>query len=348
MSQDELYMKRCFDIAQNGQGQVSPNPMVGCVIVHQNKIIGEGWHQKYGEAHAEVNAIKSISNLDVLPESTVYINLEPCSHFGKTPPCVDLLIKHKFKKVVISNTDPNPKVAGKGLAKLQEQGIETETGILEAEGAMLNRRFFTFFEKNRPYILLKWAETADGFIARENFDSKWISNEISRMWVHQWRSEEDAVLVGKNTAQYDNPQLNVRDWEGRNPIRLVIDPHRRLDSNLNLFDQSIPTLCYNFVENRQLHNLEFVKINPHHFLPSLLQDLYKREIQSILVEGGAQLLQSFIEANLWDEVRILKSQTTFGSGLSAPKFSGVLSQTRRVIDDQYFEYDNPNAIGLMI
>jgi len=211
MTPDELFMQRALELAQLGIGYVSPNPRVGCVIVHENKIIGEGWHQKFGEVHAEVNAINSVNDQSLLKESIVYVNLEPCSHFGKTPPCVDLLIEHHVKKVVIGNLDINPLVQGQGIKKLKDAGIETITGVLEKEGHELNKRFFTFIEKQRPYIILKWAQTSDEFIAQKNFESKWISNEFSRQLVHRWRSEEDAVLVGTRTASHDNPSQTVRD-----------------------------------------------------------------------------------------------------------------------------------------
>lgn len=346
LNQDERYMQRCLEIACRGQGKVSPNPMVGCVITHQGKIIGEGWHQQYGQAHAEVNAIQSVENKALLPESTVYVNLEPCAHFGNTPPCADLLAKHQVKKVVISNTDPNPKVAGKGLEKLKAQGIEIQTQVLEAAGLQLNRRFFTFFTQKRPYIILKWAETADGYIARQNFDSKWISNPISRMKVHQWRSQEDAILVGKNTALYDDPQLNVRDWVGRNPTRVVIDPQQSLSKDLKLFDQQIPTICYNFMQNQSAPRLEMVKISPSNLYQDIVQDLYQRKIQSIIIEGGANTLQAFIHQNLWDEARIFKSKNTFGAGLSAPQIQGRLLAKEQLMEDDYFEYHNHQMLEL--
>ncbi len=237
MTSDELFIQRTFELAQSGIGQVSPNPRVGAVVVHDEKIIGEGWHKKYGEAHAEVNAIHSVKDQSLLQESTIYVNLEPCSHFGKTPPCADLLIRHQVKKVVVCNNDPNPLVSGQGIAKLLNAGIEVVTGVLETEGRKLNKRFFTFVEKQRPYIILKWAQTVDGFVARENYESKWISNDFSRQLVHQWRSEEDAVLVGTKTAAHDNPKLDVRDWSGRNPVRVVIDRFLRLSATLHLFNK---------------------------------------------------------------------------------------------------------------
>jgi len=266
MTHDEFFMQRALELAQLGVGRVSPNPRVGCVIVHNNKIIGEGWHQKFGEAHAEVNAINSAKDQSLLKESTVYVNLEPCSHFGKTPPCVDLLIKHRVKKVVIGNLDSNPKVHGKGIKKLKDAGIETLTGVLEKEGHELNKRFFTFIEEQRPYIILKWAQTTDEFIAQKNFESKWISNEFSRQLVHRWRSEEDAVLVGTHTASHDNPSLTVRDWTGRNPTRIVIDRFLRLNDRLQLFDKKEKTICYNVLKHEEYKNLLLVRIDENNFL----------------------------------------------------------------------------------
>jgi diaminohydroxyphosphoribosylaminopyrimidine deaminase / 5-amino-6-(5-phosphoribosylamino)uracil reductase len=247
MDMEILFMQRALDLAALGRGTVSPNPMVGCVIVHQNKIIGEGYHQQYGGAHAEPNAINSVRDKDLLSQSTLYVTLEPCAHWGKTPPCANLLIEMKVRKVVIATKDANPEVGGKGIYLLKEAGIEVITGVLEDQARELNKRFFTSMEKQRPYVILKWAQTRDGFIARENFDSKWISNSYSRQLVHKWRSEEDAIMVGTQTARYDNPMLNVRDWTGRNPLRIVLDRHMSLKSELHLFDGSQPTLRYNQV-----------------------------------------------------------------------------------------------------
>lgn len=321
---DELFMSRALQLAALGHGTVSPNPMVGCVIVNEGKIIGEGWHQKYGQSHAEVNAINNVSDKSLLKTSTLYVNLEPCSHFGKTPPCADMLVREGVKKVVISNLDSNPLVAGQGIKKLRTAGIEVKTGILNNEGRELNKRFFTFIEKQRPYIILKWAETADGFIARENYDSKWISNELSRQLVHKWRTEEDAVLIGSITAKHDNPQLNVRNWTGRNPIRVVIDRHLKLDRSLNLFDLSQRTLCYNFDKDEENESLSYVKLNAQNFLQNLLADLYLKKIQSVIIEGGAHTLQLFIDAGLWDEARIFVAPKAFKQGIKAPNFMGRL------------------------
>ena len=264
-SKDEFFMRRAMELATLGLGKVSPNPLVGCVVVHDNKIIGEGWHKLYGSAHAEVNAIDSVIDKNLLQESTVYVNLEPCSHYGKTPPCADLLVSHKVKRVVIANVDPNPKVAGTGINKLMEAGIEVGRGVLEEKGNDLNKRFFCAFRKQRPYVILKWAETADGFIARENYDSKWISNEFSRQLVHKWRSEEDAILVGKNTALYDNPKLNVRNWTGRDPIRVVIDHNLSLPEELELMSKSEQqTICYN-TERDEEKGIALVKLDASSF-----------------------------------------------------------------------------------
>ena len=340
-SSDELFMQRALDLALLSRGSVSPNPLVGCVIVHNNVIIGEGRHEKYGEAHAEVNAVASVKDTSLLKNSTVYVNLEPCSHFGKTPPCADLLIQHKVKKVVIANVDPNPLVSGKGIKKLKDAGIDVTTGILQSVGRELNKRFLTSMEKKRPYIILKWAETADGFIARENFDSKWISNEHSRQLVHKWRSEEDAILVGTGTAQHDNPSLTVRDWAGRNPVRVVIDRHGRLSQTLNLFDGQQKTICYTTTGNESKPNLDFVKLSESAFQNELVIDLFKRNIQSVIIEGGATTLQQFINNNLWDEARIFTSDQEFIAGIPAPQFHGNLISREFVFNDTLTIY-TPN------
>lgn len=330
---DELFMKRVLELALLGRGHVSPNPLVGCVIVHNGSIVGEGWHKKYGEAHAEVNAIESVQDKSLLKESTLYVNLEPCSHFGKTPPCTDLLIKHQLKKVVIANLDTNPTVAGEGVKKLRTTGVEVITGILEKEGKELNKRFFTFIEKKRPFILLKWAETSDGFIAHENYNSKWISNEYSRQLVHKWRAEEDAVLVGTKTAFHDNPELTVRDWTGRNPVRIVLDRFLRLSDKLHVFDRSQKTICYNVLKHEEHPNFSLIRLDEENFINHLLEDLVKRKIQSVLVEGGATTLQLFMDAELWDEARVFISDKGFGKGIAAPRFHGNLIGQESVFND---------------
>jgi diaminohydroxyphosphoribosylaminopyrimidine deaminase/5-amino-6-(5-phosphoribosylamino)uracil reductase len=328
-----LFMRRAIELAEGGKGQVRPNPLVGCVIVHEGKIIGEGYHQQYGGPHAEVNAIASVSNPQLLAEATAYVSLEPCSHWGKTPPCANLLVEKGIKSVVVATLDPNPLVAGKGVQLLQDAGVEVTVGLLEQEARWQNRRFFCQQEKHRPYLILKWAQTADGFVARENFDSKWISGAQSRQLVHQWRAEEQAILVGKNTALHDNPRLNVRDWTGADPIRVVLDSQLELPADLHLFDQQISTLCYNTLKNESLPNLEWVKL-PELSLEALFADLQARNIQSVLIEGGSQVLQQFIAAGLWDEARVFTAPTTFGCGIAAPSFTQVPAESYSVGEDQ--------------
>jgi diaminohydroxyphosphoribosylaminopyrimidine deaminase/5-amino-6-(5-phosphoribosylamino)uracil reductase len=319
---DEIFMRRAMELALRGMGCVSPNPMVGCVIVHNDRIIGEGWHREYGGPHAEVHAIDNVANKDLIRESTCYVNLEPCSHTGKTPPCADLLVHHHVKRVVIANMDSNPLVAGNGARKLRTAGIEVHTGILDSEGRELNRRFFTYFERQRPFIVLKWAETADGFIAQENFDSKWISNRLSRQLVHKWRAEEDAILVGAKTAAHDNPQLNVRDWTGRQPIRIVIDRFLKLDDRLHLFDGKQRTILFNLIRHEERPNLSLALLDESDFLNSLLDSLHKQGIQSVMVEGGTFTINQFITAGLWDEARIFRTCRIFGRGIPAPRING--------------------------
>ena len=328
-----LYMRRALELAEWGRGYVSPNPMVGCVIVHEDRIIGEGWHREFGGPHAEVHAVNSVENQALLSESTVYVTLEPCAHWGKTPPCANLLVEKKVKKVIIAAVDSNPLVGGKGIEILKNAGIAVETGVLEEESRWQNRRFFTQIEKQRPYVILKWAQTQDGFVARENFDSKWISNSQSRQLVHKWRAEEDAILVGKNTAAYDNPRLDVRDWVGKNPIRVVLDSHLGLPKNLNLFDQSIPTLIFNTVKSESIENLEWIRlseINPE----VILKELHSRKIQSLIVEGGSQVLRQFIESGLWDEARVFTASAQFERGISSPILNQNPSETLSIGTDR--------------
>jgi diaminohydroxyphosphoribosylaminopyrimidine deaminase/5-amino-6-(5-phosphoribosylamino)uracil reductase len=342
---DSFYMHRALDLAVLGRGSVSPNPLVGCVIVHEGRIIGEGYHQRYGEAHAEVNAINSVPDQwrHLLPEATLYCNLEPCSHFGKTPPCADFIIKYRIKRVVVASLDINPLVAGKGIQKLKNAGVAVTTDVLAPEGQNLNKRFFTFMKRLRPYLILKWAETADGFLARPNHDSRWISGALSRQLVHKWRAEEDAVLVGTNTAQYDNPRLSVRDWTGRNPLRLVIDRHLRLPPKLHLFDGSLPTLCYNSVRDGAQPNLEYVRVREGDFLANMMGNLHYRRVQSIMVEGGGQLLAALLAADLWDELRVFRAGTTFGAGIAAPRVRGKLHYQERIATDDLFIFRREDA-----
>ena len=346
MTQDEKFMLRALELASLGFGSVSPNPMVGCVIVHDDEIIGEGYHEEYGKSHAEPNAVASVKNPDLLTSSTVYVTLEPCAHWGKTPPCANLLVEKKVKKVVIGTVDTNPLVGGKGIQILKDAGIEVVIGVLDERVRAENRRFFTFMEKKRPYVILKWAQTKDGFIARENYDSKWISNPYSRQMVHKWRSEEDGIMVGTLTAKYDNPQLNVRAWEGKNPLRIVIDRKLTLDGDLHLFDQSQATICYNQEMEEKSENLERVKLQAKFDINEILKDLYDRKIQSLIVEGGAKLLNNFIQENLWDEARVFTGRVQFGNGISAPKLVGArVEEEFEIIGDRLSIWRNTSKLN---
>ena len=338
---DERFMQRAFELAKKGFLNVAPNPMVGCVITVDDKIIGEGYHQEYGKAHAEPNAIQSVQDKSLLGKSTIYVTLEPCAHYGNTPPCVDLILSVKPKKVVIANVDPNPLVAGKSVKKIADAGIEMKTGVLKEQGERLNKRFFTYMQKKRPFIILKWAQTQDGFIARKNFDSKWISNEHSRKLVHQWRSEEQAIMVGTNTAIYDNPRLDVRMVDGKNPIRILVDKKLVVPSTHYLFDQSEKTIVYNFLKNEKSNNVEFVKLSESaNLLSQIMADLFDRKISSLFVEGGAFLLQSFINEGLWDEARVFIGKQTFDDGISAPYFNKRSSSQREIEGDVLRKYYN--------
>lgn len=339
-TEDLLYMRRAVELASLGQGQVSPNPMVGCVIVYKGMIIGEGYHEWYGQAHAEPNAIASVKNQDLLAASTLYVTLEPCAHHGKTPPCADLIVRHQLNRVVVGAVDSNPLVRGKGITKLEKAGIKVKTGILEKEIRHQNRRFFTQMEKGRPFILLKWAQTRDGFIARSNYDSKWISKPLSRQLVHRWRAEESSILVGTNTAHYDNPQLTVRDWTGKNPLRLVIDRQLRLSSSLKLFDDSQPTLIYNQEQNKIAGQTQWVRLGPDFGLNNVLEDLQQRNIQSLMVEGGAALLRDFIGKGLWDEARVFTGTSRFGLGIPAPVLPGFPVEQIQLDQDLLQTYTN--------
>ncbi len=342
---DELYMTRALELATLGRGFVSPNPLVGCVIVYDDhmglRIIGEGWHQRYGEAHAEVNAMRSVRADDVhlLPKATIYVTLEPCSHFGKTPPCADLLIEKRVHRVVVCNDDPNPLVAGRGLAKLRAAGITVETGILAEKGRELNRRFFTQMEKQRPYIILKWAETADGFIGGPGGQPVAISGPLAQRLVHRWRTEEPAIMVGTNTARIDNPRLNVRLWHGPNPTRIVIDKAGQLSPSLHVFDGSQPTICYTYQPARIEDTTTFIQLSEEDaLLPQLMVDLHKRGLQSILVEGGATLLTSLLDAGLWDEMRVFRSPMILQQGIKAPPVKGRLLSREQVGNDELGVY----------
>lgn len=331
METDEKYMERCIELARLGAGQVSPNPMVGSLVVHNGKIIGEGFHQKYGEAHAEVNAISAVRHPELLPESTLYVTLEPCAHHGLTPPCSDLIIEKKIPKVVIGTTDPFAEVAGKGIEKLRKAGVDVHVGLLEKECRELNRRFFTYHEKKRPYVFLKWAQTLDGFIDIDRSEEAygeptWITGDMALRLVHRIRSEEDAILVGTHTARKDNPSLSVRHWAGRNPLRVVMDKDLKLPSELNLFDGSAETLVFNQVKDEKTRNAIYIRIDfDRDVVPQMLSELYRRRILSVIVEGGRKLLESFIRSGLWDEAHVFIGNTFFYAGIPAPRMTEKVS-----------------------
>lgn len=323
-------MRRCIELAKNGLGTTYPNPMVGSVIVYDGKIIGEGWHIKAGEPHAEVNAVNSVKDKTLLKKATIYVSLEPCSHFGKTPPCCDLIIENEIPNVVVGTVDPNIKVAGNGIKKLIEAGKKVTVGVLEGECQELNKRFFTFHKKKRPYIILKWAESLDGFIAPLEILRKalndnekkpvWITNEFSRQLVHKWRSEEQAILVGTQTVIDDNPKLDVRDWSGNNPVRIVLDQHLRIPKESQIYNNLVKTIVLTNSSNAiNKENTIFEIIDFKQNIAKQMADiLYKHQIQSVIIEGGRQTLQTFINDNLWDEVRVFTGKSLIENGIKAP------------------------------
>ena len=346
-------MQRCLQLAAMGAGKVAPNPLVGAVLVYDEKIIGEGYHEKFGEAHAEVNCINSVAEADkkFIEASALYVSLEPCAHFGKTPPCADLIIKNKIPKVVIGCRDSFEAVAGKGIERLKTAGIEVSVGILEDECLELNKRFFIFNEKKRPYIILKWAQSSDGKIAplnpskggnaeHETATRLLISNEFTNRLVHKWRTEEAAILVGTNTALQDDPALTARFWQGNDPVRLVIDSDLKLPPHLKLFDGTAKTILFNFSKQAEEDNLVYYKLKKEESIPKqIAAALYSLNILSVIVEGGAKLLQSFIDAGFWDEARVItNSNLIIGEGLDAPvlKDSNLISQQK--IKNDIIEY----------
>ena len=347
MQVHEYYMTRCIELALKGLGEVAPNPMVGAVLVYQDKVIGEGYHEQFGEAHAEVNCFKSVMEKDevFVSNSILYVSLEPCAHFGKTPPCVDLIIYKGVKKVVIGCRDPFEAVNGKGIEKLQNAGVEVIIGILENECINLNERFFTYHQKHRPYIILKWTETVDGKIAGLGNERLMISNAISTTKVHQWRSEEMAILVGTNTVLKDNPSLDNRLWAGKSPIRMLIDQSLKLPNYLKVFTDNKPTIVFNFKKEVQIGTVQYIKILPNKsVLLQIMDYCYVNKINSILVEGGAQLLQSFINENIWDEARIIVNTTlAIGNGLDAPKLKlALFCKEETILNDQISYYKKAN------
>jgi len=346
MNAHEKYMKRCLELAKKGSGKVAPNPMVGCVIVHKDKIIGEGFHEQYGSAHAEVNAIDSVKKKDIpfFRDSTLYVTLEPCSHFGKTPPCADLIIRKKIKYIVIGTIDPNPFVSGRGLQKLVSSGCDVKVGVLDEACRELNKRFFTFFEKKRPYITLKWAQTKDKYMGVADCRLQITGSEAAKL-VHQWRSEEQAIMVGTNTALTDNPELTVRKIKGRNPIRVVIDKDLKIPLTFHLLDGSVQTIVFTEKKKVSKQNLEFVKVDfKKNILKQILNELYERKIHSLIVEGGAKLLNSFLEKGLWDEARVFTAKKKLVEiiggkvdGVEAPKMK-VKRISRKTTGNDVLEF----------
>jgi len=352
-------MQRCLDLAQNGLREAMPNPSVGAVLVCNGRIIGEGHTSPFGGPHGEVNCVNSVAEADrhLIPMSTIYVSLEPCSHYGKTPPCCDLIIAQLIQNVVVGTVDPNIKVAGNGIRKLQEAGKNVTVGVLEAECREFNRRFFTFHEQKRPYIILKWAESADGFLSPKdrlsdtsnhqitespNQRPVWITNPYSRQLVHKWRSEETAILVGTQTVIDDNPSLDVRTWTGQNPVRIVLDRTGRIDSSYSVKNQKIKTIV--LTENSNLTNLDSLTYECIAFndkLPQTIAEvLFRHDLQSVIVEGGAKTLQSFIDANLWDEARVFKGTAVFTDGTKAPVFKAKAAKSEKILDDELITYRN--------
>lgn len=306
----EIFMQRCISLSLNGEGMVAPNPMVGAVLVHEGKIIGEGFHRVYGEAHAEVNCVNSVEPelQELIPHAVMYVSLEPCAHHGKTPPCADLIIARNIPEVVIGCVDSFSKVAGKGIEKLRAAGVKVTAGVLEAECRRVNRRFFTFHEQQRPYVILKWAQSPDGFMAPENGRPVRISGPYADRLVHQWRSREAGIMVGTRTALNDNPRLNTRLWPGKSPVRIVLDLESKIPRDFHVHDGSVRTI---FLTAKEIDRSKAL-------VPQVLALLHAESVQSIIVEGGANLLQQFIESGLWDEMRVITGQQPLGRGLRAP------------------------------
>jgi diaminohydroxyphosphoribosylaminopyrimidine deaminase / 5-amino-6-(5-phosphoribosylamino)uracil reductase len=345
MAREELYMRRCIDLARLGAGGAPPNPLVGAVLVYNDRIIGEGWHKEFGKAHAEVNALESVKQEDrsYIPESTLYVSLEPCSIFGKTPPCADLIIRNRIPRVVISCIDPTPGVNGLGISRLKAAGIEVKVGLLAGEGALLSLPRRVFVEQNRPYIILKYAQTKDARFCPSDRNRFWITNPLVKRLVHKWRSESDAILVGTQTAVSDNPQLSNRHYFGKSPLRIVIDQKRRLSPTLHLFDRTQPTLVVTSenVPDAGGDNLSFTSIGQGpEFLGELMRRLYLRNIGVLMVEGGVTLLDSFLKAGLWDEARVFIGNKFLSDGIPAPAISANPQRRHRICDDELIVFQN--------
>lgn len=337
-------MHRCLQLAKQGGGSVAPNPMVGAVLVYNDRIIGEGYHKQYGQAHAEVNCINSVANEDkgLISKSTLYVSLEPCAHHGKTPPCADLIVANKIPHVIIACKDEFAAVNGKGIAMLEAKGVNVVVGVLEKDAMALNKRFFTYHKKKRPYIILKWAQSNDNKIAAFTDERMLISNPLSDQLVHKWRSEEAAILVGTNTAKKDNPYLTTRLWPGKNPVRIVIDNDLQLPVSLHLFDKSTKTIVFNTVKEEEGEMLSYYRIHRDKIVVQVLEKLYTLELQSVIIEGGAKLIQSFIDAGMWDEARVITNTgLTIGPGKDAPLLKNeVLQFHEQLLNDSFGYYTN--------
>lgn len=346
MTIHEKYIKRCIQLAKNGLGTTYSNPLVGSVIVYNNTIIGEGWHYQSGKPHAEVNAIASVKDHSLLKDATIYVSLEPCSHFGKTPPCSDLIIEKGIRKVVIGTIDTFAKVSGAGIQNLMNAGCDVIVGVLESKCLALNKRFFTFHNKKRPYIILKWAETTDGYIAPVSTNKRepvWITNSYSRQIVHKWRAEEQAILVGSQTVIQDNPKLTIRDWAGQHPTRIVIDRSGKILKDSAVLDQSVKTIVITsekFKKENSNTLIYEVVDSQENLAKEICNILYKHNIQSAIIEGGSYTIQSFIDKNLWDEARVFKGNTTFGTGIKAPTHKGNLISEQKIMTDTLKTYQN--------
>jgi diaminohydroxyphosphoribosylaminopyrimidine deaminase/5-amino-6-(5-phosphoribosylamino)uracil reductase len=341
-------MQRCLQLARQAAGYVAPNPMVGAVLVHDQRIIGEGFHHRYGQAHAEVHCVNSVKKEDehLIDQSILYVSLEPCAHFGKTPPCADLIIRNKIPKVIVGCRDPFKEVDGKGIEKLLAAGIEVELGVLEKECTEVNKRFFTFHKKRRPYIILKWAQSHDSKIGSINGRRVLISNEFTNRIVHKWRGEEASILVGTNTAMLDNPELNVRLWNGQNPVRLLVDRNLRLPTSLKIFNTDAKTIIFNTIKHEQTNHLLYYQVtNQQSIVQQIVHALYQLKIQSVLVEGGAKLLQSFIDEQMWDEARVIENrELIITDGLNGPVLTNEeLSGSEKIFSDSIQYYKNLNA-----
>tara|TARA_B100001093_G_C26793241_1_gene999945 strand:+ start:342 stop:1358 length:1017 start_codon:yes stop_codon:yes gene_type:complete len=337
-------MNRCLDLALNGIGKVSPNPLVGSVLVYDNQIIGEGFHEKYGLSHAETNAIKNVKDKSLISKAILYVNLEPCSHHGNTPPCCEMIVSNNIRHVVIGCLDNSTKVNGKGIDYLKSKGVKVTLGVLEEQCKNINRRFFVNHQLNRPYIILKWAQSKDGFIDKKRVNNQkginWITQKETKKIVHQWRAQEDAILVGRKTVTNDNPELTVRESKGMNPLRVVMDPNLKLNLDSNVFNMQSKTIIVNQIKNQSSNHLTYLKIKENNNLNDLFKYLQKHKIGSIIVEGGAKTINYFIQKNIWDEARVITGDVNFNDGLKAPKINGKYKSLKRINKDIIHTYLN--------